>query len=372
MATLTNNGLIVFDDKKTCFISDIKKAIKKGNTRGKKVYFDESRNGFVIDHITDCYIFIELNDNQMFKYKNGISDPVVDQLRDLEKFYEENQNKDEMIESALNGDLPSDKKSISIYSGYLNFDILKTSATILRNAVLVSLPTLVIIDSIVRVGFSIINRDGLQFFIALGEILLGACALFVQCEVFGDASMRAIKNFKEYFTRIKAQLVRKKDLKDHIKHLKATEQETNDEEFNYQSFVNDEKIKEEQRAVEFSDAFLNEIKEILDLTKQLPKEEQEDYALKILTIINYYKEKRLSIMTKDSKLVYGEVADLYILVSDLRKQLNTIRFDIEEKIRKRNEIDRFVEQCDTLAESTKSSYDSWSDDLESGPYAYSH
>ena len=167
-------------------------------------------------------------------------------------------------------------------------------------------------------------------------------------------------------------MVRKKDLKDHIKHLKAKEKETNDEEFNYQSFVNDEKIKEEQSAVEFSDGFLKDIKEVLDLTKQLPQEEQEEYALKIIAIIEYYKEKRLNIMTTDSKLVYGEVADLYILVSDLRKQLNTIRFDIEEKIRKRNEIDRFVEQCDTLAESTKSSYDSWSDDLESGPYAYSH
>ena len=371
MATLTNNGLIIFDDKETCFISDIKKAIKEGNTRGKKVYFDESRNGFVIDHITDCYIFIELNDDQMFKYKNGISDPVVDQLRDLEKFYEENQNKEEMIEKALNGDLPSDKKSISIYSRYLNLDILKTGATILRKAFPISIPTLVIIDSIVRMGYGFINNYDILF-IGVGEIIIGFLLLAIQREDYGDKTRRAIRDIKKYFNRIKVNFVRKKDLKDHVKHLKATEKETNDEEFNYQSFVNDEKIKEEQSAVEFSDGFLKDIKEVLDLTKQLPQEEQEEYALKIIAIIEYYKEKRLNIMTTDSKLVYGEVADLYILVSDLSKQLNTIRFDIEEKIRKRNEIDRFVEQCDTLAESTKSSYDSWSDDLESGPYAYSH
>ena len=369
MATLTNNGLIVYDNDKTCFMADIKKAIRNGNTGGRKIYFDERSNGFVIDHITDDYIFINLNDDQMFKYKNGISDPVVDQLRDLEKFYEENKNKDEMIESALNGDLPSDKKSISIYSGYLNLDILKTGAIILRNAVLVSLPTLMTIDSFVRLITSLFNENIPQLLISLGEMFLGLIAIAVQCVEYSDETTLAIKNFKEYFNRIKANLIRKKDLTDHIKHLKAIEKGANNEEFDFQSFVNDEKIKEEQRAVEFSDAFLNEIKEILDLTKQLPKEEQDDYALKILAIIEYYKEKRLNIMTTESKLVYGEVADVNILVSELRPKLNTMRFEIEEKIRKQNDIDKFVEQCDTLAECTKSSYDEWSDDLNGSGYA---
>ena len=369
MATLTNNGLIVYDNDKTCFMADIKKAIRNGNTGGRKIYFDERRNGFVIDHITDDYIFIKLNDDQMFKYKNGISDPVVDQLRDLEKFYEENKNKDEMIESALNGDLPSDKKSISIYSGYLNLDILKTGATILRNAVLVSLPTLMTIDSFVRLITSLFNENIPQLLISLGEMFIGLIAIAVQFVEYSDETTLAIKNFKEYFNRIKANLIRKKDLTDHIKHLKAIEKGANNEEFDFQSFVNDEKIKEEQRAVEFSDAFLNEIKEILDLTKQLPKEEQDDYALKILAIIEYYKEKRLNIMTTESKLVYGEVADVNILVSELRPKLNTMRFEIEEKIRKQNDIDKFVEQCDTLAECTKSSYDEWSDDLNGSGYA---
>ena len=375
MYKLTQSGLLtsIFGD---VVLSDIIKRFKESKNYTKSITYDKERGELVIQIKYDEIYKIELTPEQKFNFENNIRDPQLNRIRDLIAFNDEREFANDTIAAANRGELPVTTKGINIYSNYLNTEIVKSGAVIAKSFVVSYWPLLLILFSIPmwKLAGKALNMGDVKTF-AFGTIAFaldfaglgfGACKI----EDFSKSKRLVfLEEAKEELETIKINLLKKQDLRTWERDLnkpKTTEEIIADN----SCFISEEKKKETDKAIENNDETLGEIKQILDLIRQLPVEEQDEYAERIIEITKDYQEKITRIINNDRGLSFGLAGDVHSLRYEIMPSLIAIRNEIEEKLYRQEKLKKVTEECESIISAAEESpYNEWSDDLTEGNVA---
>jgi hypothetical protein len=186
---------------------------------------------------------------------------------------------------------------------------------------------------------------------------------------FDDGEIVFFEKAKEELEKIRINLLKKQDLRTWKKDL--NKQQTPEEIItDNSSFIAEQKKSETDNAIEINDETLREIKQILDLIKQLPKEEQDEYAERIIKITKDYQEKITKIINHDRGLTFGLAGDVQSLRYAVMPSLISIRNEIEEKLYRQEQLRKVNQECESiLSAAGEPTYNEWSDDLTEGNMA---
>ena len=370
MYKLTQSGLLT-SDREDEVLSDLIKRFKDSTSSSKTIIYDQASGELVIKiKYNDSYT-IKLDNEQKFKYENGISDPNLNQIRDLIKFNDARLFAEQTIEEARTGDLPVTASGINAYSRHLNKEILKSGAVIAKRFVISFWPVLLLVSSIhvwklAVEDFNSINGF-LWFCLGVTMDLIGFVrVLFKLFEFSEEHRIIFLETLKEQLKKIKINQLKKQDLKSHTKEL-SDQQGLEKITDSYNSFVSNEKKLETDKAIEYNDETLKEIRLILDLIEQLPEEEQGTYSERIISITKEYQEKIIEIINNNRGLVFGEASNTQELRFNMMPRLIAIRSEIEEKLQAKKRVEKVTEECESIISAAEeSAYNEWSDDLTEG------
>lgn len=124
MYHLTKNGLLTSNGESDILFDDLVNKYKENSSSNSIEYCETDRGKGIKVEISGYSYFILLTEEQLYKFKNGISDPYLDVLRELIKAKkEENDYKKalkEILKEVDSGNLPDKTESICIYQKYLD------------------------------------------------------------------------------------------------------------------------------------------------------------------------------------------------------------------------------------------------------------
>lgn len=361
---LSDSGLIIGDCNDMILADFAEKFRHTGINRKSVEYISEE--GIIRVKIDYNQYDIKLNETQKRKFESNVNDPISNCLRKLIAGYEKDKLLYDVRRKVQEGELPTEAKAINVYSDSLDKELVKTGTEIAKESFHVIWP-------LILIGLTIPAWTDPTFGAEWSETVQQLVALLVcGADVVGviGSIMNLVKTFdnieeyKELFKEVKRTLLRKKDLKTHVEGLNL---ELNEESFD--EFIQKEQEKDSNKASQYSDNFLQQIADVLELVKQLPENEQEPYCNEIINIIGLYRKSRIDTLEGDSPiLIWDESRGVKVLSDDMMPALIRMRSDIETKLRKYAEIKRINEQCDTLEQSVpvqETTYkDGWTDNLD--------
>ena len=375
MYKLTQSGLLT-SSSEDVILSDLIKKFKESNDYSKRITYDkESGEVFIRIEYGDTYS-IKLTPEQKFNYENNISDPQLNKIRNLIEFNDAREFAKNTVKDARDGELPVTTKGINAYTGYLNTEIAKSGAKIAKQFVVSYWPLLSFVASIFlwkMGGHAMDNQEGIALLWGTIALMLDIASLvggiWKTVGFFDDGEIVFFEKAKEELEKIRINLLKKQDLRTWKKDL--NKQQTPEEIItDNSSFIAEQKKSETDNAIEINDETLREIKQILDLIKQLPKEEQDEYAERIIKITKDYQEKITKIINHDRGLTFGLAGDVQSLRYAVMPSLISIRNEIEEKLYRQEQLRKVNQECESiLSAAGEPTYNEWSDDLTEGNMA---
>ena len=304
---LSNSGLLT-DSNKYVILLDLIKKYKKDSLSGRSISYNKKNATIIIemDYGEETYN-IQLNEEQKYKYENGVSDPNLDEIRALINFDNDAKYKSQVINDFAKGKELTEPRAINIYSKHLNNDLLRAGAAICLGSIL-TLSPLIIFGISVPVIMSNINNPtiwktilaGILDFIAVVEGII-----FVKGEILTEM----ISEMQYVFKETRLVLAKKKDFMLYEKQLKETSLANVYNNQTYQDSV----------------SFLNDIKKTLEKISELPEEEQTKYSLQVKEIIEEYQSKSKELISS------GEENRIKELINELNIKLSSIKNDMEHK-----------------------------------------
>ena len=375
MYKLTQSGLLT-SSSKDVILSDLIKKYKESNDGSKKITYDkDSGEVFIRMEYGDTYT-IKLTPEQKFNYENNISDPHLNKIRNLIEFNDAREFAKNTVKDARDGELPVTVKGINAYSSYLNAEIAKSGAKISKQFVVSYWPLLSFVASIFlwkMCGQVVDNQEEIAFLYGSIAFMLDVASLvggiYKTAESLYYDKIVFFEKAPEELEKIRINLLKKQDLRTWKKDL--NKQQTPEEIIaENSSFIADQKKSEKEHAIEINDETLGEIHQILDLIRQLPEEEQDEYAERIIKITKDYQEKITKIINHDRGLTFGLAGDVQSLRFAVMPNLISIRSEIEEKLYRQEQLRKVNQECESiLSAAGKPTYNEWSDDLTEGNMA---
>ena len=364
---ISDSGLII-GGSSDVILADFAEKFRQTGINSKSVEYI-SEEGIIRVKINYNQYDIKLSDRQKIKFESNVNDPISNCLRKLIAGYEKDKLLYDVRRKVQEGELPTEAKAINVYSDSLDKELVKTGTEIAKDSFHVLWPLILIgltIPAWTDPTFGAEWSETVQYLVAfliLGGDFVALCGVVLKLLNFDDL-FRDIRGIKNLFKEVKRTLLRKKDLKTHVEGLNL---ELNEESFD--EFIQKEQEKDSNKAAEYSDNFLQQVSEVLELVKQLPENEQEPYCNEIINIIGLYRKSRINTLEGDSPvLIWDESRGVKVLSDNMMPTLIRMRSDIETKLRKYAEIKRINEQCDTLEQSVpvqEITYkDGWTDDLD--------
>ena len=141
----------------------------------------------------------------------------------------------------------------------------------------------------------------------------------------------------------------------------------------FQDLIEKNKKTDELNVKNYKDKFIDEIKNVRNLIVQLPEEERHDYVLRLQSLLDEYYERAAKIQDDIGNIELGRARHIHELFMELLPEVVKVEIAVNERLTELENITSLQNEYNDLTESIKSiDYNSWSDDLESGPYAYSH
>lgn len=361
---ISDSGLIIGDCNDMILADFAEKFRQTGINRKSVEYISEE--GIIRVKIDYNQYDIKLSDRQKIKFESNVNDPISNCLRKLIAGYEKDKLLYDVRRKVQEGELPTEAKAINVYSDSLDKELVKTGTEIAKESFHVIWPLILIgltipawTDPTLGAEWSETVQQLVAFLVCGADIVGVIGSIMNLVKTFDN-----IEEYKELFKEIKRILLRKKDLKTHVEGLNL---ELNEESFD--EFIQKEQEKDSNKASQYSDSFLQQVSEVLELVKQLPENEQEPYCNEIINIIGLYRKSRIDTLEGDSPvLIWDESRGVKVLSNDMLPTLIRMRSDIETKLRKYAEIKRINEQCDTLEQSVpvqETTYkDGWTDNLD--------
>ena len=327
-------------------VKEFKHLDKDKNANNYRNVYYTPKEGTITIQIGDHFYDIQLNTEQKFKYENGISEPNLDKLRELEKISKMFQSREEakeaatekekIIEEVKKGNLPQNTQELNIYSKYLDSEISKDKGAIIAKSAHAFWPLLVL---------------GLSIPFALSDSINNIAVIAIDITAATIGIRKLFKDKKEFLTKIKELIqeirilsLKRVDLKEYKEQLQSTLSSKIESE--EETPIAPEKPVEGERVIKIDRKILEEIERILKLIEKLPKDQQENPSLEITKIIQIY--KAIILGTDINHNLFAETNSNPNYSFNIEEKLASLRTKVEEELKREKMTSLIDEQCESL------------------------
>ena len=327
-------------------VKEFKHLDKDKNANNYRNVYYTPEEGTITIQIGDHFYDIQLNTEQKFKYENGISEPNLDKLRELEKISKIFQSREEakeaatekekIIEEVKKGNLPQNTQELNIYSKYLDSEISKDKGAIIAKSAHAFWPLLVL---------------GLSIPFALSDSINNIAVFAIDITAATIGIRKLFKDKKEFLTKIKELIqeirilsLKRVDLKEYKEQLQSTLSSKIESE--EETPIAPEKPVEDEKVIKIDRKILEEIEQILKLIEKLPKDQQENPSLEITKIIQIY--KAIILGTDINHNLFAETNSNPSYSFNIEEKLARLRTKVEEELKREKMTSLIDEQCESL------------------------
>lgn len=367
---LMDSGLLLTSDGDSLVLKDFLNGIMSGRETIK-----ETAHGNIKLSRGYYDFYIKFTEEQKFKYENNISDPNLDLIRKMFEIQERNQLEKDIISKAKRGELPDKKEYISIYSKYLNKEILSEIPSLLAESVKSLWPELLVLVSIPIWRYVDLFgelRSWLQvvgLFAAVGANIGSLAGFLIGIMNDWERYIDLRIDIVGFIDKLKIYLLKNKDLKKHVKELERPASSLLEGDFN--SFVAYEQGKDREETIKLSDEGLERINRVIDKLDELSEEKKKEYITKLQDIFLYYRKKVEQINGhKNEGLVFGQSTEMIGLLYTIEQSLVVLEVELDDiinnaKIEQANQ-EKFDKECDAIAQKLQipAYKDGWTDEIE--------
>ena len=327
-------------------VKEFKHLDKDKNANNYRNVYYTPEEGTITIQIGDHFYDIQLNTEQKFKYENGISEPNLDKLRELETISKIFQSREEakeaatekeiIIEEVQKGNLPQNTQELNIYSKYLDSEISKDKGAIIAKSAHAFWPLLVL---------------GLSIPFALSDSINNIAVFAIDITAATIGIRKLFKDKKEFLTKIKELIqeirilsLKRVDLKEYKEQLQSTLSSKIESE--EETPIAPEKPVEDEKVIKIDRRILEEIEQILKLIEKLPKDQQENPSLEITKIIQIY--KAIILGTDINHNLFAETNSNPSYSFNIEEKLARLRTKVEEELKREKMTSLIDEQCESL------------------------